>query len=152
MACLPMNASVINASIEVNCNGPYLGPLPLVNFTGAGTSDEYGLSVSSAGDINGDGYNDMIMGAPNNKTAGVSVGKAYIYFSSPTMDNNPDVILSYGSTKDEFGGAVSGAGDVNNDGFDDVIVGAKCNDSGGGDAGRAYIFFGGSSRSLVSVM
>ncbi|MBK8981992.1 MAG: FG-GAP repeat protein [Ignavibacteria bacterium] len=103
-------------------------------FTGAGTDNYFGYSVSSAGDVNGDGYDDIIVGAYgfNNNT-----GRAYIYFGAQNiMNTNVDVILTGEGMNNFFGASVSSAGDVNGDGYSDVIVGSA-------PTGRAYIYFGG---------
>ncbi|HRQ53432.1 MAG TPA: integrin alpha [Ignavibacteriaceae bacterium] len=114
-------------------------------FTGAAANDWFGYSVSTAGDVNGDGYDDVIVGANFNDAGGADAGRAYIYFCGPGMNNTADVILTAGASGDNFGYSVSTAGDVNGDGYDDVIVGANFNDAGGTDAGRAYIYYGGSA-------
>ncbi len=114
-------------------------------FTGEAAGDLFGNSVSSAGDVNGDGYDDLIVGAPYNDAAGAAAGRAYIYFGDDVVDNIADVILDGAAIGDHFGNSVSTAGDVNGDGFSDVIVGAYTNDAGGTDAGSAYIYFGGVS-------
>ena len=116
-----------------------------VILNGAAAGDDFGSSVCTAGDVNGDGYNDVIVGTPNNDAGGNSAGQAYIYFGGVNMDNNEDVILTGAAADDRFGYSVSTAGDLNGDDYSDVIVGAYHNDAGGTDAGRAYIFFGGIS-------
>jgi hypothetical protein len=114
-------------------------------FTGAAAGDYFGTSVASAGDVNGDGYTDVIVGANGNDAGGTDAGRAYIFFGRASMDNTPDVTLTGAAADDLFGNSVSSAGDVNGDGYADVIVGAYFNDAGGTNAGRAYIFFGGAS-------
>jgi len=116
-----------------------------VILTGAAAGDWFGWSVSGAGDVNNDGYNDVIVGARNNDAGGTDAGRAYIHYGGPTINSTADVILTGAALGDRFGNSVSGAGDVNNDGFDDVVVGAWANDAGGTDAGRAYIYYGGPS-------
>jgi len=96
---------------------------------------DLGYSASSAGDVNGDGYSDVIVGGGFSDT-----GKAYIFYGGFFMDNNADVILKGEQIDDYFGRSVSCAGDVNGDGFSDVIVGAFGYDS---FTGRVYIYFGG---------
>ena len=114
-------------------------------FTGAAANDFFGYSVSTAGDVNGDGYDDVIVGAYGNATGGIDAGRAYIYYGGNIFNSIADVILTGAAASDFFGSSVSAAGDVNGDGYDDVVVGANSNDAGGNDAGRAYIYFGGSS-------
>jgi hypothetical protein len=111
-----------------------------VTFTGEGTDNYFGISVSGAGDVNDDGYDDVIVGA-------YETGRAYIYLGATgtTMDNTADVEMIgeiVDGTRNDFGWSVSGAGDVNNDGYADVIVGAYRYNS---YTGRAYIYYGGSS-------
>ena len=92
-------------------------------------------AVSSAGDVNNDGYDDVIMG-------NYFTNNATIYYGGQEMDNVEDITLT-GDPSSSFGFAVSSAGDVNGDGYDDVIVGAPDYKSGGVTVGRAYIFLGG---------
>jgi hypothetical protein len=125
--------------------GPGMDNIPDVTLTGAVTNDQFGISVASAGDVNGDGYGDVIVGAYENDAGGSNAGRAYIYFGGPSMDNTADVTLTGEAASDYFGISVAGAGDVNGDGYSDVIVGAPYNDAGGTNAGRAYIYFGGIS-------
>lgn len=128
----------------------YYGGLPTDNvaevvLTGEASYDYFGCAVSPAGDINGDGYADVVVGAYGNDVGGSGSGRAYIYYGGVKMDNTRDVVFSGELAGDWFGCSVSSGGDVNNDGFDDIIVGAKWNDNGGGNAGQAYIYFGGTS-------
>jgi hypothetical protein len=106
-------------------------------LTGDTINDYYGFSVASAGDVNGDGYDDIIVGANqfNKRT-----GRAYIYFGGMNIDNVADVIMDGDTLNDKFGFSVSSAGDVNGDGYDDVIVGARNSSS---FYGKAFIYFGG---------
>ena len=113
-----------------------------VMLTGTMDSDYFGYSVSAAGDVNGDGYSDAIVGAIGNDAGGNSAGRAYIYFGGLSMDNSEDVVLTGLAAGDLLGTSVSTAGDVNGDGYADVIVGANSNDAGAANAGRVYIFFG----------
>jgi hypothetical protein len=104
---------------------------------------ELGISVASAGDLNGDGYDDVIAGAPHFYDG--APGEAYVFFGGPGVDETPDLVLTAGIAGDDFGRSVSGAGDFNADGFEDVIVGARLDDTAGHDAGRVYVLFGGPS-------
>lgn len=118
-----------------------------ITLTGQSAGDGFGYDVSSAGDVNDDGYDDVIVGA---YCSDVLQGRAYVFFGGKNMDNNPDVVLSGGPHRDYFGISVSGAGDVNGDGYGDVIVGADFNDSGIENNGRAYVFFGGKNMDNVA--
>jgi hypothetical protein len=106
--------------------------------TGDQLSDEFGYSVASAGDINGDGYADVIVGAPELVGVGKK-GKAYLFLGSATgLETSPDWSQIGEADNDSFGCSVAGAGDVNGDGYADVIVGAYTHAS----EGRAYVFLG----------
>lgn len=124
------------------------GGSPVATVTGTNDDDYFGWNVSSAGDVNGDGYDDVIVGAPGCDS---DRGRAYLFFGGPwfsgdLLAQNANVTLNGDAPGDLFGWDVSGAGDVNDDGFDDVIVGAPGNNS---DTGAAYIFFGGANMESV---
>ena len=106
------------------------------NITG---ETEFSDTVSGAGDVNNDGYDDVIIGAEDYDR---ETGRAYIYYGGPVMDNTVDVTLNGENLWDSFGCSVSGAGDVNNDGYHDVIVGASNYNT---STGRAYIYYGGAA-------
>ncbi len=126
-----------------NNNNQFFGELTELTFIGEVGVDLFGVTVSSAGDVNGDGYEDIIIGAPFNDAGGVNAGRAYIYFGGTAMDSIADVILTGEAAGDIFGISVASAGDVNGDSYDDVIVGAQENSAGGTAAGRVYIYYGG---------
>jgi hypothetical protein len=98
-----------------------------VKIVGEGNSNKFGWDVADAGDMNADGFNDLIVGSPGLQNG---QGRAYIFYggSLPTHANMADRILD-GQELDipaggYYGTAVSGAGDIDNDGYDDVIVGS----------------------------
>jgi hypothetical protein len=118
-------------------------------FTGAALGDRLGVSVRGLGDVNGDGYGDIGVGAYLNDAAGVDAGRAYIYYGGPVVDTVPDVVLTGEAADDDFGKSICGAGDVNRDGYADVAVGAFTSDANGYNAGRGYVYFGGSPMDKV---
>jgi hypothetical protein len=120
--------------------GPGAGAVADLTLTGAAAGDFFGYSVSGAGDVNGDGYGDVIVGAYQNNAGGSTAGRAYVYYGGPGADAVADLTLTGAAALDQFGNSVSGAGDVNGDGHGDVIVGAYLNDAGGVNAGRAYVY------------
>ena len=128
-------------------------------LTGIDDGDELGLSVSSAGDVNGDGYDDLIIGANGADPNGDSqAGETYLVYGGASapgtggeldlshLDGSNGFILN-GIDADDFSGfSVSSAGDVNGDGYDDLIIGAYGADpNGNGDAGETYVVYGGAS-------
>lgn len=112
---------------------------PFHTFTGEAEGDVFGISVSGAGDVNNDGFADIVVGAFWNSAGGNLAGRAYVYSGA---DGARLYTFTGEAAGDWFGNSVSGAGDVNNDGFADVIVGARANSAGGLFAGRAYVYSG----------
>ena len=119
---------------------------------GDAAGDFAGIDVSAAGDVNGDGYDDVIVGAKLGDLGGAQAGQAYVIFGKATGFTTVDLgnlaatagfLIRGGAAGDLVGYSVSGAGDVNNDGFDDLLVGAPTADNAGGtDAGEAYVILG----------
>ena len=130
--------------------GPMMDGKADVDLIGEASGDFFGKSVSGAGDVNGDGYDDVVVGAFGNDAGGMAAGRAYVFFGGNVMDRSPDVIMTGEAASDIFGCSVSGGVDVNTDGFDDVIVGASGNIAGGVMAGRAYVFFGAASMDAAA--
>ncbi|MHC4381102.1 MAG: integrin alpha, partial [Planctomycetota bacterium] len=110
-------------------------------FDGQQAGDWFGFSVAGAGDIDSDGFDDVIIGAYLASPGGVVfAGSAYVYSGATGA-----LIWQFDgqATSDRFGIAVSGAGDVNSDGVDDLIVGANETDPGGrNSAGSAFVYSG----------
>jgi len=128
-----------------------------VTILGKGTGDNLSSSVSAAGDVNGDGFDDVIIGAEQNDDGGGNAGAAYIFFGASDLSGTKDLgggasadvtVLGKGTNANErLGRSLSGAGDLNGDGFDDIVVGAGYNDDVAADAGAAYVIFGSSTLS-----
>ncbi len=127
---------------------------------GVAAGDVSGHSVSTAGDVNGDGFDDLIIGAPGADPSGSSYvvfGKASgfsAHFDLSTINDNNGFILNGVAAGDYSGRAVSSAGDVNGDGFDDLIVGGRAIIPGGSykdfyHTGLSYVVFGGDFGSDV---
>ncbi len=156
--------ATITLSDTLSTTNPGVGGFTIL---GQATGDNSGRSVSSAGDVNGDGFDDIIVGAlyaDPSSPARSNAGKSYVIFGKSDWSTTPTIILSdtLSTTNPGVGGftilgqvavdgsgrSVSSAGDVNGDGFDDLIVGAFLADPGSparNDAGKSYVIFGGSS-------
>jgi hypothetical protein len=130
--------------------GPTVGPSPFVTMTGARANDQFAVSVAGAGDVNGDGYADIVVGARLDDLGGNASGAAYIYLGGAAMDGVADLAIPGESANDWFGNSVAGAGDVNGDGFDDVVAGAPYSDRAGSAAGAAFVYFGGAAMDAAA--
>ncbi|MBG1269793.1 beta strand repeat-containing protein [Nostoc sp. WHI] len=139
-----MANSVFNLSNLNGANGFILN--------GITERDQSGFSVSNAGDINGDGFDDVIIGAYR---ALSDFGQSYVVFGSSsgfsptlnlsTLNGTNGFAINGIAAGDQSGRVVSNAGDVNGDGFDDVIIGAFAADPNGSLSGQSYVVFGSSS-------
>jgi FG-GAP repeat len=142
--------------------GGYQGEVVKIYYGGAGVTfdaevdarllgedeDEgFGTGLARAGDVNGDGFSDILVGAYRNDAGGETAGRAYLYFGGPMgVDNLADGTLTGLYPGAFFGSHVLGGGDLNRDGFDDVIVGAS--GPSGADRDNAYIYFGGAGAAF----
>ncbi|WP_416908660.1 MAG: beta strand repeat-containing protein [Polymorphobacter sp.] len=167
------NVSAASAALVITVN---LAPIAAIELSaiqldanvggfvinGAAADDKSGFSVSSAGDVNGDGFDDLIVGAHDADPAGVgiSAGASYVVFGKTggTSINLSDVasgtggfVINGASSGDRSGLSVSSAGDVNGDGLDDLIVGAPYDDPNGAEAGASFVVFGKADGALVDL-
>ena len=125
-------------------------------INGIDAYDRSGISVSSAGDVNGDGVDDLLIGAsyadPNGN---FSAGESYVVFgrttgfdalldlsSLATGDGSTGFVINGIDQGDSSGRSVSSAGDVNGDGVDDLLIGALFADPNGNNSGESYVVFG----------
>jgi hypothetical protein len=133
-------------SVFLYYGGPSGLPLsPSVTFDEVNSAfARFGESISTAGDINGDGYSDIIIGCPNCDNQNTNEGAAFVYYGSATGINTTATVLDPTNQNDAgFGIAVATAGDVNGDAYSDIIVGAYRFDSPTYiDEGAAYIYYG----------
>ncbi|MBK8553955.1 MAG: FG-GAP repeat protein [Ignavibacteria bacterium] len=111
----------------------------------------FGNSVSTAGDVNGDGYSDVIIGALEFDNGQINEGAAFLYHGSSSGCSAFSNWSTEGNQVDaSFGTSVSSAGDVNGDGYSDVIIGSLFYDNGQTDEGRAYVYHGSASGLSVT--
>ena len=107
---------------------------------------QLGTSVSTAGDVNGDGYDDVLVGAPFYDNGETDEGRAYVYHGSAIgLSLTANWVTEGNMERSRYGYSVSTAGDVNGDGYSDVIVGAHAYSDGETSEGRAYIYHGSAS-------
>jgi hypothetical protein len=134
----------------------YLGSATGLHTTPAWTAESnqdnsgFGISVASAGDVNGDGFSDVLVGADLYDNGQGNEGRVFIYYGTPSgLPTSPSATVESNQADSEFGISVAGAGDVNGDGFSDVIIGADAYDQAHFDEGRVYVYFG-SAGGLVT--
>ncbi len=126
-------------------HGSASGLLSAVKWTAESNQNDahFGWSVSSAGDVNGDGYGDVIVGADQFQGTTGFVGRIYIYYGSANgLVATPSKIMDGNQPNARFGYSVASAGDVNNDGFSDVVIGAPLYDNGQIDEGKIFVCYG----------
>ncbi|MDX9954016.1 MAG: integrin alpha [Anaerolineae bacterium] len=110
---------------------------------GSQSSSHFGSSVGVAGDVNGDGYADVIVGACLYSNGQTAEGRAFVYHGSALgLSATANWTAESDQAEAQFGCAVSTAGDVNGDGYADVLIGARLYDGGQSDEGRAYVYHG----------
>ncbi len=118
-------------------------------FTGEAADDRAGLNLGSAGDVDGDGLDDFLIGAYRNAAAGSYAGAVYLVRGVPGAVYGGTVSLTSADAKytgevpgDYAGRSERGLGDLDGDGLDDLLIGASGSNAGGIDAGRAYVLLG----------
>ncbi|MCC5625038.1 hypothetical protein [Nostoc sp. CHAB 5715] len=123
-------------------------------INGIAAYDESGVSVSSAGDVNSDGFDDLIIGAYIADPNGSGSGQSYVVFGNTGFSSTLNLSTLNGANgftingiagNDLSGYSVSSAGDINSDGFDDLIIGAPGADPNGSESGQSYVLFGGTN-------
>ena len=125
--------------------GPALDTTPDVTLTGESTGaiTAFGASVASAGDVNEDGFGDVIVGAPWYPGGGNRPGRAYVFFGGAAPDAVPDRVFPGVGFYDQLGSVVGSAGDMNGDGHPDVFASAPNSNETAPGAGAISVWFGG---------
>ena len=126
-------------------------------FIGEYQEDWAGSSLANSGDINGDGLDDILIGAPENDDGGTNSGKIYLILGS-SLGSNSEIDLSEAdysfigeNPSDQAGFSVSSAGDVDNDGLNDILIGSMFNDDGGNSTGKVYLILGSSLQAATTI-
>jgi cysteine-rich repeat protein len=125
--------------------GVATGPAAKMSNPGGTANGMFGAAVAGVGDTNGDGWADWVVGAPFNGTS--KGGAAYVYLGWTFPPESPNIGIGAPEFESnaEFGTAVAGGGDVNGDGFSDLIIGAPAFDHGVTNQGNAFVFYGSAS-------
>ena len=122
---------------------------PAWSVEGTIEGDRLGFCVAAAGDVNGDGFDDVLIGAPGKSigsgpTTGPAAGQAMLYAGGPTGLSTQPVWIGNGEMEQaKYGYCLHGAGDLNGDGYADVVIGSFGFYETYKDQGRAYVYFGG---------
>jgi len=102
----------------------------------------YGTAILGAGDVNFDGYDDFIVGAPGANIVDHSPGHVHIYYGGETAPDASDIFLVGETGNDQYGLCIAAGGDLNNDSYDDLAIGAFKSHYAGYFSGKVYIHSG----------
>ena len=122
-----------------------LHTVPDFAFPSLQSGADLGYSVATAGDVNGDGYADVIVGAPRHDSGQTDEGRAFLYLGSASGLVSSTWAAESDQVGAAFGHSVAPAGDINGDGYADVVIGCHRYDAGLTDQGRAFVYFGSAS-------
>jgi hypothetical protein len=161
----PDGTEVCDDQLDNDCDGtqngcvfssPVLSSSADAIFTGEAANNNAGSAVAAAGDVNGDGIDDVLVGAEFSRggSSGFKRGRAYLVHGSVSGTralSTADAIFSGAVNSNYTGNALTGAGDVDGDGYDDMLIGAygRANSSGASNAGAAHLLFGPQSGSVT---
>jgi hypothetical protein len=129
-------------------HGSATGLSKTANWSAEGNQENvwFGFSVGTAGDVNDDGYSDVIVGVSNQVSAPECASKVHVYHGSETgLSASADWTEVFAQASACFGYSVATAGDVNKDGYSDVIIGAPYYDNEQEDEGAAFVYYGSAS-------
>jgi FG-GAP repeat protein len=123
--------------------------VPDLVLEGETGGDEFGFAVARAGDVNGDGYDDFVVGAPSNDGSGLDAGRVYLFLGGGTVSPSPVRSWDGDLASSRFGAALAGGFDFNRDGFSDFAAGAPGSNLGANRAGQVKIYLGASSSAAI---
>ncbi len=142
LICLPLGVAQGRTDLEPG--------LPLISSwtsTGSETGEQHGMSAGINGDYNGDGWNDLFVGAPKAQDTVYREGVVYVYHGGLSgLPGTPNWVKGSGQQGATFGGSVASASDVNDDGADDLLVGAagySVKENQLTEQGAVYLYQGG---------
>ena len=124
-------------------------------FYETSAADLAGNTVVGVGDVDGDACDDFLIAASGNDDAATNAGAVYLFYGDSSLSGtygptDADAEFQGTNANDYFGTGVGAGGDLDDDGYDDILIGQPYTDSSGTDNGRAVVFFGGSGANLLS--
>ncbi len=119
------------------------------SWSGEVVADQFGIAIAAVGDVNGDYFEDFLVGANVNDQLAQSGGRIYLYLGGVTYPTTPDLTFAGDVVRGYVGGAVAGGLDLNGDQYDDFVVGAPGLGPDDQAPGRAFVFYGGPTPDAV---
>ncbi len=140
-------------AVRIYFGAQHTDGVPDLTLTGVGGGNAlFGATIADVGDVNGDGYGDLLVGAPEYTGTFAREGRAFLYFGGPLSDATADLTIANPTpaADDRFGASLSGVGDFNNDGGNDFVIGAPFDDASSADCGVFQFYLGGAALDATS--